>query len=465
MNYFGGRLGATQLHGAEVITDTSTGHLSRWRARLPSHLERAPGLGHSGLARDHIMTFGTEFGVMGASLIMLKLAAAYAGTSGFGEFVLGRRVIGFIQLPALCGIGLALTRSVAIARASGRQLAEWKYLDAAVLITCCTGALAVAMLVFERAPIAKVALGGAAMAPLALALAPGVAGLILHGVAYGMLRGRQTMVPANVLQGINLGFVPLGVFIFPGLSVPQLLCGIGVAQLAVAVIALLAIRTQGPRVATWDETWGESGRELLRYGAPRIPGEFALGAMNALPVMAAAYYGGAVAAGQVGLGLSLLSLLSSVFAPLGQVLLPSISGRAAAGEVKGLGRGIWQLTAVCMALTAVGVLLLEVLASWLLPLVFGAGFAAAVLPVRIIVLGAMPYVAYVVLRNVLDALDTAPLNAANLFAALGAFGIVLGIGRSIGAVPLAVLASEVVLGGLTAWRARRALKALAGRSR
>lgn len=402
---------------------------------------------------------------MGASLIMLKLAAAYAGPSGFGEFVLGRRVIGFIQLPTLCGMGLALTRSVAIARASGRADGEWKYLDASLLITVCTSAVAVTLLVTKAPLVGRVALGGASMAPLALALAPGVAGLILHGVAYGMLRGRQTMVPANVLQGINLGLVPLVVFVFPGLSVPQILIRIGLAQLTIASIALVTIRVRGPRPVSLRRTWTYAGPELLRYGAPRVPGEFALGAMNALPVMAAAHYSGPVVAGQIGLGLSLLSLLGSVFAPLGQVMLPSISGRIAAGEVDGLSRGIWLLTAVCAGLTALGVLGVELLAPWLLPAVFGPGFAAAVLPVRVIVIGAVPYVLYVVLRNVLDAIHVAPLNAANLFTALTVFGVLLAIGRNSAIVPLAVLAATTVLGGLTAWRAHRALKALYGHQR
>jgi O-antigen/teichoic acid export membrane protein len=406
------------------------------------------------------MTLGTELAVMGASLVVLKLAAAYAGPAGFGEFVLGRRTIGFIQLPALCGMALALTRSVAIARASGREQDEWRYLDAALAVTLITGAAAAWLLLGWARPFAALALGGISMAPLARALAPGIAGLILHGVAYGMLRGRQTMVPANLLQGVNLGLVPLTVFAVPGLSVPQIIAGIGFSQLGIATIALVAIRVRGPRLTPARVIAGYAAPELLKYGAPRVPGEFALGALNALPVMVAAYYGGAVVAGQVGLGLSLLSMLSSVFAPLGQVMLPSISGRVASGETRGLGREVWLLTSICTGLTALGVILLEALAGWLLPFVFGPGFEGAVYPVRIIILGAVPYVMYVVLRNVLDAVRVAPLNAVNLFTALGAFGVVLGIGRSEAVVPWAVLTSTVVLGALTSWRAGRALRAL-----
>lgn len=442
----------------ELTTDAATGRISRWRTGLRAQKDRVRDLSRSQLARDHIMTLCTEIGVMGASFLLLKLAAAYAGPAGFGEFVLGRRLIGFVQLPALCGIALALTRSVAIALGSGRARAEWMYLDAALFVTLTTSAAAAAMLIFGGRIVATAAMGGPALAPLARALAPGVVGLILHGVAYGMLRGRQTMIPANILQGINLGVVPLAVFAVPGLSVADLLRWIGVTQIVVATIALILVRVRGPRMAPLREIWSGAAVELLRYGTPRVPGEFILGALSALPVVAAAHYGGAVEAGRVGLGLSLLSLTTSLFAPLGQVMLPSISGRVAAGETKGLAHGIWMLSAACVALTTVGVVGLEALAPWLLPAVFGPAFAAAVTPVRIIILGAVPQVLYVVLRNVLDALHAAPLNAANLFVALAAFGGVLGLGRSVDAVAPAVLASSIVLGGLTVWRTRRSLQ-------
>lgn len=406
------------------------------------------------------MTFFTEICVMGGSFLLLKLAAAYAGPAGFGEFVLGRRLIGFVQLPALCGIGIALTRSVAIVRASGRPAAEWLYLDAALLVTITTSAIAATFLLLGGRTVATVAMGGAQLTPLARSLAPGVAGLILHGVAYGLLRGRQTMTSANTLQAINLGVVPLAVFAVPGLTVPDLLRWIGLTQIVVAALALALARAHGPRMAPIRDIWNGAAVEMLKYGGPRVPGEFVLGGLSALPVVAAAHYGGAVAAGQVGLGISLLSLVTSLFAPLGQVMLPSISGRVASGDTAGLARGIWLLAIACAGLTAIGVLGVELIAPWLLPAVFGPAFAAAVTPARIIIFGAVPHVLYVVLRNVLDAIHAAPLNAVNLSAALAAFGLVLAIGRSGTTVPWAVLASSVVLGVLTVWRTQRALRSL-----
>ncbi|MFN8650408.1 MAG: oligosaccharide flippase family protein [Gemmatimonadales bacterium] len=431
-----------------------------WRGWLPTW-ERVRALAATKLARDHLLTLATELTVMAASLVVLKLAAAYTDTAGFGEFVLARRMIGLVQLPALCGIGLALTRSVAMATERRGPEAQWPYFDGALFITVLTGGFAALLLMLGAAPFAALTMGGSSYAPLARAIAPGVLGLVLHGVAYGLLRGRQTMVPANLVQALNLGVVPLVVFSFRGLPIATLVLLTGTVQLGVAILVLLGLRLRGPRPEPLRAMLASAGAELFRYGAPRVPGEFMLGALSALPVTAAAHYAGPAEAGRVGLGLSLLSLVGSLFAPLGQVMLPAISARVAAGRTAGLGRAVWLLVLACGGMTLVGAALLELLAPWLLPAVFGPDFAAAVMPVRIIVLGAVPYVVYIVLRNVLDAIHAAPLNAANLAVALGAFGAVMLALRSAQAVPYGVLAAMSVLGALTAWRTRRALRDLA----
>jgi O-antigen/teichoic acid export membrane protein len=369
-------------------------------------------------------------------------------------------MIGLVQLPALCGIGLALTRSVAMGLERRGPASQWSYFDGALLITGATGGLAALLLLVGARPFAALTMGGGEYAPLARAIAPGVLGLVLHGVAYGLLRGRQTMVPANLVQGINLGLIPLVVFAFRGLSISTLVLCIGLAQLCSASLVLLLLRLKGPPPATIRATLQDAGAELFRYGAPRVPGEFVLGALSALPVTAAAHYAGPAEAGRVGLGLSLLSLVGSLFAPLGQVMLPAISARVAAGKTEGLSRAVWVLMLVCAGMTALGAVGLELLAPWLLPAVFGPAFAAAVTPVRIIVLGAVPYVVYIVLRNVLDAIHAAPLNAGNLTVALVVLGAVILAGPGAAGVPYGVLAAMSVLGLLTWWRTRRALRHL-----
>lgn len=440
-----------------LMTDLPT-ESSGWRARVQLQRERLATLSRSRLVRDHLMTLATEFGVLCASLLLLKLAALFTGPVGFGEYLLARRLIGFIQLPTLCGIGLALTRAVAIVHARGAAASEWAYFDSALLVTGCTSLVVGLGLLVLSPEVAAAGMGHRELAGLARSIVPGVAGLVLHAVAYGLLRGRRTMVQANLLQGINMGVIPMLAFLLPNVTVSRIVLATGAAQLAVALGVIVALRSTGPARRGWRAMWTGPARELLGYGAPRVPGELMLGALGALPVMAAAHFGGAVAAGQIGLGQSVVTMLGAMVAPLGQVMLPSVSARVASGRVEGLARALWWLTAVCAGLTLIAVLVLELLASWLIPAVFGPDFVGAVGPVRLMALGAVPYIAYIVLRNVLDAIHTEPLNTWNLAAALLGFGVVLGVGRSEAAVPPATVAAMSVLGFMTIASARRSLR-------
>lgn len=406
-----------------------------------------------GSRRDYISTFATEFLVLGGSILALKLAAMYWGSAGFGEYVLGRRVIGFLQPAVLCGMGVAVTRKVAMARAEGGD-SEWRWLDGALLICGGTILLTSAVLLGLSEWVAGVFFGDVALAPLARALTPCVAGLVLHYVAYAVLRGRHASNPANMLQAVNLGVLPLAAFALPGLQPPGLLLCLGLAQLVVSLVVLISLRRPGPEIPAFRTVWRTSGRELFAYGAPRVPGEFMLGALSTLPVTAAAHDGGTVLAGQIGLGLSLLTLLGSLFTPLGILMLPSISARVATGKVAGLAREVWRLTLACLGVTLLGTLGLELLAGWGIPFVFGPEFAGAVGPIRIIAVAALPYVAYVILRNVLDAIHAAPLNTANLAIALAVQAGVILLGRGPLSVPIAVAAGLTTLGLLTAWRTR-----------
>jgi O-antigen/teichoic acid export membrane protein len=101
-------------------------------------------------------------------------------------------------------------------------------------------------------------------------------------------------------------------------------------------------------------------------------------------------------------------------------------------------------------LTAVFVLVVEFLAPFILRVLIGADFTAAVPAVRIVLLAAPAYVVYIVLRNVLDALHIRPLNAKNLGLAVLLFAFISFAWGSAAAVPWAVLASVLLLGALSA---------------
>ncbi|HET8623227.1 MAG TPA: lipopolysaccharide biosynthesis protein [Gemmatimonadales bacterium] len=418
-------------------------------------------LARLGSARDYVFTFGAEFAVLASTLVTLKLAAEYWNTASFGEYVLARRTLSLLQLPIACGMPVALTRFIARARAEGRPGFERQCFVAGLVIALASIALALAVLLGFASLSAKVLLGDSARIPLLGAVCLGAAGLVLHGVVYGALRGQLQMSTANLLQVVNLGLVPVLVLATHGRSPEQVVGLMGGVWCVVAGLAVSAVRSH--MSARRDPEPGGRGAALtlLRYGAPRVPGEFALGALSTVPVTVVTHTSGIVAAGFVGLGVSLTSMVGSLFAPLGQIVLPAVSAHAVGPERTRLQGDAFRVTALCVALAAAGVVGLELTVGWAIPLFLGSEYAAAVPVIRLMLLGAVPYVAYIVLRAVLDALHTRPLNAKNLAVGLAVLIALCSWTGTVYGIAWSYVAALVVVGALSVVDARRALARLA----
>lgn len=406
-----------------------------------------------GRGSDYVVTFATEFMVLAGSLLALRLAATYWGTAGFGEFVIARRVYGMLYLPVLGGLGLAVTRYVALHRAEHPGSAG-EYLWGALLSLLPLIALQAILLNLWPTALSQVLLGSDQYGLLVRSLSIAVAGLAMHGLAYGAFRGLLDMRRANLLQAFDMGIVPLGLFLVPHLGVAVYVALLGSIWMVTGSAAIGWLLLQ--HGAGGEGTLKSRSTELLKYGLPRVPGEFALGALLALPVTLAARFAGVTEAGYVGLGVAVVQMVGAVFAPLGQVLLPAVSARARQAH-HDLASEIGRLTWTCLGLAILALAGIELLAGVGVILYLGKAFASAVPLVRITALGVVPYVLYVVLRNILDALHVVPLNAKNLVITLlgflaGAFAFPTPTG-----VTAAFAVSLGLLGGLTGFDARRAL--------
>ena len=409
--------------------------------------------------RDYAATFGAEFFVLVAGLLSLRLAAREFGTDGFGVYVLGRRSLALLQLPATCGMAIGLTRFLALH--AGDRARRSGYFRAGVMIALSTTALCFALLLASVRHGAALLFGDASDVVLLRALGVAMVGLVVHSIAYGVARGRLRMLVANGLQVVSLGLLPLAALSVPGISVSTLFVVLGLGWSVfggVTLAAFHAAHRAGP--ALRDR---EAARTLLRFGVARIPGELALGALALLPVNLAAHVGGASAAGYLGIMTSLVTMIVSAFAPLGQLLLPQIATMAGREEYGAIRRHARRATLLCVSLAALVVLLLEVTMGVIVSGYFGHAFLPAVPYARVGIIAAIPYTAYVVLRNVLDALEIRALNAKNLIAGVGVLLIAFAVRPSLIALPIAYLTACTAVGVLSILDARRLMARVSAR--
>ncbi len=307
-------------------------------------------------------------------------------------------------------MAVALTR--AVARSGAGESDETASLFAAALAIPITtlGAFAV---VTALAPeqMAALIFGGTGNRELLFDASLATVPIVIHGVLYGYLRGKLKVAWSNALQLLNMGLVPLFVLAVLRPTSPHAAFRLMAGMWSIVVLATAAAHWSMIRRGLLTSHFRGAIRALFSYGAPRVPGEFALAFLFSWPTLYAGRHGSTAAAGYVSLSATLITLVGAAFAPIGQLVLPYASRLAATHEHSQLRRLAILLGATSVLASAV----LAVTAAYGARSIFLAlGMVSVLGAVPIIQAAApaaVPYVAYVVLRNVLDAVSTVPHNA------------------------------------------------------
>jgi len=361
----------------------------------------------------------TEMIVMIAGLLVLKAAADLLGPQGFGEYTLTRRALNLMHLPLMMGVGIAAPRYIAIVRAGmSAQESQSSFVFATLTAGVIPALLVCALLNLVPETAAVVLFGTSSLAHVIPAATVALSGVALHSVVYAVYRGQGKMANANALQFVNLGIMPVAAFVFAEGGASAVLLAMGLAWLLFAGMAAIHVITSERLGWLGIPSVRAHAGTLLRFGLPRVPGEFALIGLFAIPALIAVRAHGVVVAGQFSAAISILTIAGGVFAPIGLVLLPRISAQAAAGDLAGVRRLVVRVLTGGILLAGAGavagVVVIPVLVRWY----FGEAFMAAVPIFRVCLMGAVPYVIYVLMRNILDALDVKAVNSRNLIISL-----------------------------------------------
>lgn len=395
-------------------------------------------------------TMLAEIAVMISGILLLKLAAQFLDPAGFGEYTLSRRAVGLLYLPLVMGLGIAAPRYIAIAMAGALPEHSASSFAFAALICGMLPPLVVAALMnIDQNAASAVLFGDTSLVELVRPASIALVGIALHSMVYAVYRGRGEMAFANVMQVVSLGLIPVAVFLLSERDAAALLGATGVAWIVASAVSLLfligRLLKTGERFAHPRKHAGV----LLRFGLPRLPGEFALVGLFAIPALLALRAQGVVAAGQFSAALSLVTIFSGAFTPVGLLVLPRASALAAQGNIAGVRRIAGRVLLVGTVVAVCGVIVGQVVLAPLIQWYFGAAFLPAVPVFRICLIAAIPYIVYVLLRNVLDALDVRAINSRNLLMALTMLAILCLVRSTIMWMALSLVVSLSFLSILT----------------
>ncbi len=407
--------------------------------------------------KSYMFTFIAEMGALVGGLATLKVAGDALGATGFGEYAVARRIVSVLAFPLLAGMGTSVARYVSRtigSNPSGATAIGYSLSSLFIGVVIVATFSIVVWLQPDR--FARLFYGDARFASLSLPILLAIAGLYAHVLVYANYRGRLRMWPANLLQLCNLGLAPPLAVLASHRTTGAAVGITGVVWLTTsALVGGWGVLSGGLRVPSRGFLVVAAG-DLLRFGLPRVVGEFALFGLFALPTFYVAHTAGVERAGFLSFALSLVQVLSSLFATVGILLLPYVSRQVGEGNWERIAKVVANSVGASLLVTLVAVMGLHVTLAWLIPLVMGSSFTPAVPPARWLITGAIPFVVYTLLRDPLDAIAVWPYNTVNLSVTLLAvMGLLWGASGWISPAP-AVAFGMLVLGALTLLSWRRA---------
>jgi len=404
----------------------------------------------STIRRDYVTTFVTEILVIASWLVAFRLVAIQYGAGAFGEYALSRRAFSLLSPLVVVGLDVAIARYVAYA-VSRRSRTVGGYAGTALVVMALTVGVTSIILRLIPGPVAFLLFGAATYASLVTPLPVMLTGSCMHVVSYGFLRGRSQIQRANLLMALNQAAVPVAA-VYLGHDVHTMLLLMGAGWMMVSVVFLVMTR---PSIVGFRN----DARELLRFGLPRVPGDFLQLLLFALPGILVAHIIDVKTAGIVAFGVAALGMVGTGLAPVSFVLLPAVSGMFARGWNEQVRERVTEIIRIAVPVLVVGVVVLELFAKPVVADYLGGQFASGADVLRVMIVGALPWGLYVTLKSVVDARYVMPVNAINQAIAFVTFVVLAGASRFFTTAYEPILISFVValyvLGALTLFEVLR----------
>ena len=412
------------------------------------------------LFRDFGLTAFTELGVLVSGLAIVSLMGRLLGVAALGEYLLLRRVLAWLQPAVQLGMGNALPRYVAY-DADGPPGQLRRYLAVSVILSGGLAALLAFILYFGRGTFARWLFGSVHLQSLILPLGLLILGLTIHGSAYGYFRGRLALIQANALQICNLVFLPVIVVI--GLAKTQSVALIvGATGLATLFFSTTACTFLLRRSAAGPLGMRGTASKLLRYGVPRVPGDFALGGLLALGPLVAMHFVPISSVTCLLLGISILSAVNASSTPVGTLMLSKVSMMLSQERHSEVRVHLRHLLAATIDVSVFVTIQLIVFADVMLRLWVGPRFDGRAGVARIILLAVPFFLIYGCLRSSVDAASITAYNTSNIFISCMLFIVLLGgvvvlvpRGLAVDGVAVSLVTAFVMLAWLTVRTTRK----------
>jgi O-antigen/teichoic acid export membrane protein len=364
------------------------------------------------MKKNYIFTFITEFTVLLSGLFIYRLVFNILGKEGFSEYALIKRTVSFIYPALVLGLGVGIPRFIAFNYKEIKKANT--YFISGFIISFFVVLIFFLIINFFSEYFSFLFFGDRKYYRYVLPLSVLLIGLILHMLCYSYFRGNLLMRKANLLQLLNLGIIPIFVFII-WKNLWSIIFFNGVFVIIISFFFLVYILKD---IEIVRKQIFKNIKDLLYYSVQRIPADFGLSALLSLPATISAHISGITVAGYVAFGISLLNMIGAVFEPLGLILLPKTTQLVVNKDFESLKYYISKILKVTCIITVLVVFFFEIIANEIITLYLGNPPSDLVIITRIIVIASLGYTTYISMRSVIDAYYVKAINTKNILFSL-----------------------------------------------
>jgi len=385
-----------------------------------------------------------------AMIFITRLLAKGLGPEEFGAYSLARRIISNIVPLTTLSVDIALVRYIAMTK-NRKQLGA--YLVSSSISTGVASALILIIVISTSQQLSYLIFHSHEYLRLYYTSFFLVIGYSVFIIAYAFFRGMQKFNLANALQLIVMALLPLIIVYVLATKKDSstIVFYMGLAFFfSFFSIPFITKHLKTPRI----EDVKTSFKTLLKYSLPRIPAGFALAGLLTLGPFLSGYFWGLKESGYFVVAQSVFRVMEAAVVGFGLVALPKISQLHSEEKPEALKPKIEDIL-IMIFHVAVYVSIhtflwsKEIILVWL-----GSDYMEAIPIMKIIILSLSPFLGYVILRSVVDAIEVRAVNTKNLFISLIAAVLVsllcvfsglgilgLAIGTTLGFIILGILTS------------------------
>lgn len=359
--------------------------------------------------KDYVFTFTVEIIVLIVTLLIYKLIASKLGVSDFTEYSIIKRTIALIIPVLFIGYGVAIPRYIAYNISKGYKDEAIKiFISGSVLVIVLT-ILFVAVHQIFSGFFSYLYFGSRLYSVFILPINTIVLGYVIHALVYAYLRGRRMFYTANVIQLINMGVFPiLSIYCFNDLIYVLLFNGLSVFFTSLCCYAFILIKNYS------KFNLFSNNKILLKYGLPRVLGDFALSGFFAFPAYIVTHFYNIETGGYIAFGLTLVSMVGSLYSPLSLILLPQVSTHFAQKNYTGIKRIFTIIILFTVLSCLAGIVLYLLFTSQILFLYFGDFNEILIIITQLSIIACFGYTLFITLRSIIDAVYIKPFNTINI---------------------------------------------------